>query len=170
MTTPFDFTKGFNTTITIRLNIPFNPNYSNKSSSLYKDLVNNLTRGLENAYKDDSGFQGVVIQELTCHESIAAKHKVVTSSIPKVNVIEARLVIANVTNGYLYGKVVEANKPCVDKHGDHHHDDHTDSSNWVYMIVFVCITALLLLAMVGTPMHAATYLFSSRLMRRCQLI
>ncbi|XP_028401861.1 uncharacterized protein LOC114524859 [Dendronephthya gigantea] len=147
VTTPYDFTKVFNTTITIRLNIPFNPNYSNKSSSLYKGLIDELTSGLKDAYNEVQGFKGVVIQELTCRKSVAAKHKVVTSLTPNVRVLEARLVLANVTAGYLQGKVVEENKPCTDEHGDDH-DDHTDSTNWVYMIVFVCITALLLLAMV----------------------
>ena len=147
-TTTYDFTKGVNTTVTIRLNTPFNSKFSNKSSSSYKSFTNAITDGLKIAYEDLMGFQGVFVEELICHEEVAVKHKVVTSSQPNIKVIEARLILANVTSGYLKGKVVEANRLCKDEHDEHDHDDHDDSTNWVYMIVFVCITALLLLAMV----------------------
>ena len=145
--TPYDFTKGFNTTVTLRLNTPYNSEYSNKSSSLYNSFAGAVTDGLKIAYKNLRGLQGVFVAELVCHEKVAVKHTVVTNSVPIVKVIEARLILANVTSGYLKGKVTEANQACEDKHADHD-DDHEDSTNWVYMIVFVCITALLLLAMV----------------------
>ncbi len=149
VTTSYDFTKGFNTTVTIRLKTQFNSDYANKSSPLYKSFANDVANGLKFAYKEITGFQGVFIVELTCEKEVAVKHTVVTSSAPNVNVMEARLVLANVTSGYLKGKVVEANKACgAANNDDDHDDDHTDSNNWVYMIVFVCITALLLLAMV----------------------
>jgi hypothetical protein len=153
VTTPYDLTRGFNTTLTVRLNTQFNSEYTNKSSSLYKSFARNIKDGLKVAYKEISGFQEVVVLELTCKSEIAVKHIVVTSSAsPNVNVMEARLILANITSGrsgYLEGKVVEANKMCAHHDdNDDHDDDHTDSNNWVYMIVFVCITALLLLAMV----------------------
>ena len=149
VTTPYNFNMGVNTTVTIRLNTQFNSQYSNKSSSIYKSFAKDVTNGLKIAYKDITDFQGVFVVELTCQQKVAVKHTVVTSSAPNVKVMEARLILANITNGYLKGKVVEANKACVDANGNSDSGgEHTDSSNWVYMIVFVCITALLLLAMV----------------------
>lgn len=149
VTTPYNFNMGVNTTVTIRLNTQFNSQYSNKSSSIYKSFAKDVTNGLKIAYNDITGFQGVFVVELTCQQKVAVKHTVVTSSTPNVKVMEARLILANITNGYLKGKVVEANKACVDANGNSDSGgEHTDSSNWVYMIVFVCITALLLLAMV----------------------
>lgn len=152
-TTAYDFTKGFHTNVTIRLNTPFDSKYSNKSSSPYKSFANTIANGLKIAYENLMGFKGVFVLELICHEEVAVKHTVVTSSAPNVKVIEARLILANVTSGYLKGKVVEANRQCGDGHDDHDDHDHDshghgDDNNWVYMIVFVCVTALLLLAMV----------------------
>ena len=130
--------------------------YSNKSSSRYKSFAIDIKEGLKVAYKKISGFREVVVVELTCETEVAVKHIVVTSSAPNVKVMEACLILANITGGYLEGKVVEANKMCV--HGDDHHDHSDDSTNWVYMIVFVCITALLLLAMVCGCMHNRLYI------------
>ena len=146
---------GYNTTVTTRLKTKYNSKYSNKSSSLYKSFADEVTDGLEMAYEKIRGFKGVFITELTCQEEVAVKHTVVTSTKPNVKVMEARLILANITSGgYLEGKVVEANRVCGEDDHDHdhddhdNHDDHLESNNWVYMIVFVCVTALLLLAMV----------------------
>lgn len=145
---PHNDTNRFNTTLTTWLNSQFNSEYTNQSSFQFKSFANTTTTALAIAYKEIEGFQAVFVKQLTCQQKIAVKHIVVTSLRTNVKVMEAWLILANATSGYFQGMVVEANKACNDADGRSGGTSNTDDNNWVYMIVFVCITALLLLAMV----------------------
>lgn len=147
-TTAYDMT-GVNTTVTVRLgNIKYDKDYANKSTPSYANFSKKMTQALNIAYRNLDEFKRVIILELTCGNEVAVKHNVFTksTSVHDRKDIEARLQVANSTNGYLKGKITDTNKPCETESGHDHHED--DTNNWVYMIVFVCITALLLLAMV----------------------
>lgn len=137
-----------NITVTVRLgNLKYNADYGRKTSTSYKELSKNITIALTEVYKNISGFEGVEILYLTCEQEVAAKHIVIINSKEMVNttIIITKLNMANNT-GFLKGKITAANETCGSGQSDNKHS----SGNWIYMIVFVIITALLLLAMVST--------------------
>lgn len=133
-----------NITITVRLGkIKYNPDYEKKRSTAYKELSANITNALTDVYKSIAGFVKVEILNLTCNKEVAVKHNVIIRSMGVVNatVVTAKLDDANKT-GFLKEKITQTDKQCEPA------VDNGRGNNWVYMIVFVCVTALLLLAMV----------------------
>ena len=148
LTTPYNLTSGFNATVMLRLNLneTFNTNYTVKTSSDYIELAKNVRESLKVAYRELPGFHDVIIGDLACKREVVAKHVVLSREKNNANVIEAYLILSNLTNGFLKGKVVDVNKVCLASMSS---PRVVDENNYVYMIVFVCVTALLLLAMVS---------------------
>ena len=148
LTTPYNLTSGFNATVMLRLNLneTFNTNYTVKTSSDYIELAKNVRESLKVAYRELPGFHDVIIEDLACKREVVAKHVVLSREKNNANVIEAYLILSNLTNGFLKGKVVDVNKVCLASTSS---PRVVDENNYVYMIVFVCVTALLLLAMVS---------------------
>lgn len=148
LTTPYNLTSGFNATVMLRLNLneTFNTNYTVKTSSDYIELAKNVRESLIVAYRELPGFHDVIIEDLACKREVVAKHVVLSREKNNANVIEAYLILSNLTNGFLKGKVVDVNKVCLASTSS---TRVVDENNYVYMIVFVCVTALLLLAMVS---------------------
>ena len=133
-----------NRTVTIRLaNLKYNDDYANKTSPFYKSFSKNVTDALKDVYSRLSGFESVEILELTCNNEVIVEHKVITRSEtpPDLVLVQAYLRIANL-KGFLRNKITNFHKPCETQ-------SDNDSNNWVYMIVFVCVVALLLLIMVS---------------------
>ena len=126
--------------------IKYNADYENKTTQLYMELAQNATTALENAYRSLPGFVEVEVLSLTCDKKVAIQHNVKTQENrdkPSLDAIKARLSIAS-ESGFLKGRIVLSTiSDSCETSSSHVHED-----NWVYMIVFVCITALLLLAMV----------------------
>ena len=111
-------------------------------------LTKNITDALNLVYAKLTGFIGVEIVGLICNKMIFIQHNIITETskpAPTMDYIKAWWTSESSRAGFLKDKIIISTigDPC-----EAPESEGNESDNWVYMILFVCVTALLLLAMV----------------------